>query len=219
MKVDFRQQLSASRHAIVLIVIFASIPIGLTWLIHLIKGVPVGDLTRDPLAVLDAHIYTGFLSQLGIFGWAGAAAVCIFSAHLLPVLPGAMETRRFLSVAAAVTLTLGLDDVFLLHEQFFPYHVGIHEHVVYVAYVSFVTYFLARFRATILATEYLLLLLALSLFAVSVLSDIADGPLLFEDGAKFAGIVAWFAYFFRTADVAIKTGFPSRGGVPPRLSP
>jgi hypothetical protein len=172
-------------------------------LIRIWKGVPLGDLTRDPIAVFEAHLYIGFLSQLGIFGWAGSAAICIFVTRWLPHVPENLEIRHFLAVGAALTLVLGLDDVFLLHEQFFPYHVGIHEHVVYAAYVSFVLYFLIRFRTMIMATEFLLLMLAFALFAVSVSSDILDGPYLFEDGAKFAGILAWLAYFYRTGGAAI----------------
>ena len=43
----------------------------------------MGDLTRDPAAILDVPVYVGFLSQIGILLWAATAAICLFSAAVL----------------------------------------------------------------------------------------------------------------------------------------
>lgn len=55
------------------ILVVSAVPIWLAILVSRQKGIPMEHLTRDPLAVLDAPVCIGFLSQLGIFFWAGAA--------------------------------------------------------------------------------------------------------------------------------------------------
>ena len=46
-------------------------------------GVPVSNLTRDPLAVMGAPVYTGLLSNLGILLWCATAAITLFGAAVL----------------------------------------------------------------------------------------------------------------------------------------
>lgn len=197
------EQFWASRLVIGLIMIVSSIAVGLVLVVHFWKDVPFGNLTRDPVAILDAPIYTGFLSQLGIFLWSASATVCMFGAAVLSREAVNLNSRRFLAVSGVLTLVLGLDDALLLHEGFFPYF-GIPEQVAYAGYAGFTLYYLVRFRADILATEHVLLWMALSLFGLSVASDLVSGPFLFEDGVKLAGIVSWLAYFFRTAASAVR---------------
>ncbi len=103
-------------------------------------------------------------------------------------------------------MVLGLDDIFLLHESVFP-HLGIPEKVVYASYAGFVLLYLLWFYSVILNTEYILLMVALILFFASIVLDNFTppgfNPYLLEDGAKMAGIVNWFFYFFRVGIVAI----------------
>ena len=58
--------------------------LGVVILLHDIEGVPVAELTRDPVAIADMRAYIGFLSQAGIFFWAGTAMVCFFLRHGSP---------------------------------------------------------------------------------------------------------------------------------------
>jgi hypothetical protein len=100
-----------------------------------------------------------------------------------------------------LTLYLGLDDVFLLHEEVFP-RFGVPEEVVLSCYPVFMLFYLFWFYPVILKTEYVLLGTALLFFGISVtvdLFDLSDIDLffLFEDGVKLIGIVSWLAYFFR----------------------
>lgn len=188
---------------LVITAIFAlsAVLLSLVLFLHFTQGIPIGDMVRDPTAVAGVSIYVGFLSQFGIFFWAGAATLCLFSMLILPRTPANTEARRFLMLSGLLSLTLGFDDVFLLHEAFFP-HIGIPELAVFAAYGVFVAYYLVRFHKTILRTEYVLLVIALGFFAVSVLFDLLDPPGLdpdfWEDVAKVVGIVAWATYFLRT---------------------
>ncbi|MDL1892511.1 hypothetical protein FBQ87_06425 [Sphingobacteriales bacterium CHB3] len=175
--------------------------------LHYWRGIPIGYLTRDPTAVAGVQAYIGFFSQLGIFFWAGAAAVCFLAAAILTQHAESSETRKFLIVSGLMTLFLSFDDVFLLHEEVFPYF-GIPENVVVLSYPGFVLLYLFRFRFLILSTEYMLLATALFFFAVSFVLDFYKPPqldrYLYEDGAKLTGIIAWMTYFFRVGMLAAR---------------
>lgn len=200
--------------------------LALVVLISLAMSIPPGDLTRDPTAVAGVRIYVGFLSQIGIFFWSITATLCLFVALVLPA--GTMRTtREFFLAAGALTLMLGVDDVFLLHEHFFPY-IGVHELVILGIYGLCTAAFLLYFRRIILGSEFLLLAMALAFFAASVLIDVLDiewiDPYLLEDGAKLIGLVSWTGYFFRTSLGAVQayvpkepTGSPSPITPPQRL--
>jgi hypothetical protein len=196
------RQLESSRLAIGLILIVSTILIGAVWFLHLWKGIPIGHLTRDPHIIVSAPLYTGFLSQVGIFFWSASAAICIFTAKLLSKKSENLKIKRFLIVSGMLTLVLGLDDAFLLHEGISPY-LGISEKAIFASYGGFVLFYLVRFYSIILKTEYVLLGLALFFFGLSIALDVIDpqgiDPFLFEDGAKLVGIVSWLAYFFRTS--------------------
>ncbi|MEZ5987791.1 MAG: hypothetical protein R3F30_01425 [Planctomycetota bacterium] len=170
--------------------------------IHLWKGIPVGDLTRDPVALFAGRVYVGFVSQLGLFMWAATVAVCLFTARITRGRPGLEGRRRFLVVSALLTAYLLVDDAFLLHEEVYP-RLGIPEKLVYGSYIGLVLLWLVRSRAVILATEFVLLVLSLACFATSVAIDAFEPPLpgffLWEDGFKVCGILFWLAYFVRVA--------------------
>lgn len=208
-----REQLVSCRWAFLVIVVVSAIPLFAAVLLHSWKGMDYGALVRDPVVVANAHVWTGFISQLGIFFWAGAAAICFLASAALTRISVYQEIRRFLLASGALTLFLGLDDIFLFHEEVFPGYLGIPESLLYAVYVGWVSYYLFRFRFAILDTEYLLLLAALSGFALSVLSDLLNGPFLYEDGVKLIGLVAWLTYYSRTSYFAIRRAIArARGG-------
>ena len=181
--------------------------VSMVLLLHLWKGIPIGQLTRDPTAIVGVPFYIGFLSQIGIFFWSASAAVCMFSAMVISKRPDSLKIKGFFFASGLLTLVLVLDDAFLLHESVFPYHLGIAEKAVFVTYAGFVLLYLLRFYSVILNTEYILLVAALIFFGVSIALDIFNppglNPYLFEDAAKIAGIVSWLVYFFRVGIVAI----------------
>lgn len=194
------RQFRSSWPTISLILAVSAVLVGVVLLLHLWKGVPISHLTRDPTAIIGVPFYTGFLSQIGIFFWSASAAVCMFNAKVLSRHSESLKIKRFLFVSGLLTLVLGLDDVFLLHEEFFPYF-GVPEIVVFVSYAGFVLLYFVRFYSIILKTEYILLWMALVFFGVSSTLDLFNplnvDSLLFEDGAKLVGIVSWLSYFFR----------------------
>jgi hypothetical protein len=175
--------------------------------IHYWRDIPLNWLTRDPAAVADRPFYIGVLSQAGIFFWAASATICFFSALVIPRRSDTLEMRRFLVAFGVLTLVLGFDDVFLVHEEVFPVYVGVPEEVVIASYGLFGLALLVRFYRVILETDYLLLGAALGFFALSILFDFFEQPgpnsSWFEDAAKTAGIVYWLAYFSRVGAVTV----------------
>ncbi|KKN86060.1 hypothetical protein LCGC14_0272550 [marine sediment metagenome] len=207
MNATVRARLQSTWMMIGLIFIASAVLLGSALGLSALLGIPVGDMTRDPTAVAGVSIYVGFLSQFGIFLWVGAAAVCLFGAAVLPASAEQRENKRFLLVSGALSLVLGFDDIFLLHEAFFP-HIGISEMTVLAAYGLFVLYYLARFYKTLWRTEFILLAMAFGFFGLSVIFDLLEpggiDPYLAEDGVKLIGLLSWTSYYFRTTLVAVR---------------
>jgi hypothetical protein len=101
------------------------------------------------------------------------------------------------------------DDWLLLHEHGFPVYLGVPENLVYGMYALALLVYLVRFRARLLAGEWLLLLLAFGWFGLSLAVDRLDGVVdvpalyLWEDGAKLLGIVSWLLFHGRLAHAVI----------------
>ena len=194
-----------------LVFIVSTVLIGAGLFIHFWKGIPISDLTRDLVSIFHgsgAHIYTGVLSQIGIFFWSAAAAICLFSATILSRNPDILKIKRFLAFSGLFTLLLGFDDAFLLHEIFFPYVFGISEEAVLASYAGIILFYLIRYYSIIIKTEYFLLGIALFFFGLSIPLDMFTSPLdsdsfEVEEDLDLVGLVSWIEYFYSTAAFAI----------------
>ncbi|QQE64717.1 hypothetical protein GFS31_13980 [Leptolyngbya sp. BL0902] len=179
------------------------IPLGLIVIFNRLKDIPVQHFMADPVAVMGQPFYLGFLSQLGIFIWSAMASVCLLTAQTLPRRPGLYPIRQFFLGSGILSLVLGFDDVFLLHEEVFPAYLGIPEMMVYALYAGLTLAYLWQFRKIIRRTDYTLLVVAFVGFALSIGLDILEPPYInpyfFEDGFKFIGLVAWSVYFWQAA--------------------
>ena len=175
----------------------------LTLLITDLAGAPLTHMTRDPITVDDSPLPTaliGATSNLGVVLWIGTAVVCLFAAALSDT---DAPTTRFLVASGALTALLGLDDLFLLHEQFehLPGRIG---ELAYVPlYLGLVSLYLVRFRGELRRHGAPLLAIAFAMFALSVAIDIgfaySTNRAFLEDGFKLAGIACWTAFFLRVA--------------------
>jgi hypothetical protein len=168
---------------------------------HFWKGVPIRYLTSDPTAIGNVASYAGFLSNAGVMFWSATAAICLFSASLLPGRVFKLNMRSFLLTSGSLTLFLALDDVYRFHETIFPRQLGIHEMVLHVTYASLALLFVISFRARVFSAEGRLLFLALFSLGMSQLLDLLGirDRFMLEDLFKFFGIVCWFLYFLRTS--------------------
>lgn len=199
-------QLRTIRSSLLFVAAASVVFLGTVLVIHFGKGVRVHHLTSDPLAVTGGEIYIGFLSQVGIFFWAASVAICFFAASVIAGEERA-PLRSFFSKAGLLSLMLGLDDVFQLHEEFFP-SLGVPEIITYIGYAGLTLLWLIRFRSIISITEYLLLGAAFLLFGVSVGIDTVNIHIkwhyFLEDGSKFIGLLFWVTYFYRAALSAVR---------------
>ena len=174
---------------------------------------PISFFTCDPASVAEIHPLTGMVSNIGILLWTSSAVVCLFCWALLRKNPDKKKFSTFLLFSGIMTTVLLLDDLFLLHEQIFPCDLGIPQKFVLLGYMGVTLVGLVVFRKSILETEYLLFLLALGFFGLSVFVDVFDHEIdaliggwryLFEDGSKFLGIVTWLGYFGQTCFIAMR---------------
>jgi hypothetical protein len=185
--------------------------------------VAIRDLTRDPLSVAESRIlaletahgivvpveeravrfYYGLLTNLGVLLWCAAASVCLFTAWLRPAAPRGL----FFVCAGALTAILLLDDLFLLHERFLPIYFGLDERWLFGCYGLLLLAYLAAWRRVLLSGPWLVLLVALGGFGMSLALDIVPfrvpQPHFFEDGAKFGGIAGWCVFHVWLARTAL----------------
>ncbi|MBW7850268.1 MAG: hypothetical protein H3C38_07230 [Rhodospirillales bacterium] len=156
-------------------------------------------LLRDPNATARQPEYYGLVSNLGILAWTSAAAISLYSGLLLRRSGGA-PISRILLTGGAFTALLCLDDLFMLHEGLLA-RIGVSEVPLLVTYAVLAVLWVAVSVRRLMATEWMLLLIALAAMAGSVLIDLVNvplpGQLLAEDMLKFTGILFWVAYFVR----------------------
>ena len=163
-------------------------------------------LSRDPIQTLNGKPYIGIISNIGIIFWCLTSAILLYSARILSLLKGPRKKTSFLLITGLLTLLMLSDDLFLIHDVVFPEYLNMDEKVIIVFYGLLFIAIFAYYREIILKTDYILLILAFSSLGSSVVTDIIDALgidvaqlYLIEDGLKFMGIIAWFAYFTRTS--------------------
>jgi hypothetical protein len=158
----------------------------------------VGILTRDPNAVANQPFYYGIASQLGSILWFVVVAIVFFTIALVRQADVDKRYIPFLQYSGLLSLLLGLDDLLMLHEQFFPLVLGVPELLIVMIYMVLIGSLLLFFYRTIRQTEYIYLLLALCLWGFSCCVDgLYFSKYLVEDGAKLLGLLAWTVYYVR----------------------
>jgi hypothetical protein len=164
-----------------------------------VTGADLPSLTRDPASVTDSRVYTGILSNAGVILWAACAAICFFGTWLLLREKVDRQEVSFLLSSALFTSLLLVDDALLVHEAVLPKALGVPQHLTFGGYGLLFSLYLIHFARRILETPFLLLIIALVCFLVSVIIDSLfefSGFMTFiEDVFKFTGIVSWLAYF------------------------
>lgn len=168
-------------------------------IINLMTGIRVSYFTRDPVQIMEAPLYYGIFSNVGILLWCAAASICFFTATLIWRVQLHKQYFWFILCSGCMTTFLLFDDLFLFHEEVFPTYLYIPDIASYTGYGVGILIFLVAFHKLILQSEFLLLSFAFIFFAISIAIDIPDIPFygqhLIEDGCKLFGIVSWATYF------------------------
>jgi hypothetical protein len=184
--------------------IFAALALGLIIaavgaLIIAATGAPMGVLLKDPnsLAMPPNPWYFGFIELASGLILVSCGASTIFAATLAK-----REWKTFLYSGGIITIVLGLDDVYMLHET-------ISERSLYLVYGIVVPAFLVLNRRAVLASPFPLLLFSIAMLAASVLVDTANDwqYLRIPDAEEFVelfGFCFWYSYFIATSRLAIQ---------------
>lgn len=180
--------------------------------IAMFADIPVEKFLNDPSQIVGYDSYIGLINNLGIVLWASAMAVCIFIFIALRRMGKDEDISKYFLFSGLLTLTLLLDDLFLIHEWLHSY---ISELIVPVVFLFLFILLLFRFRRIILKTDYIILIIAIGLFGISTVLDISQsmdigfipgGILSFiEEGCKFLGIISWLAYFGRAGLMSLRS--------------
>ena len=185
--------------------------LGALWVVTSTTDRDFSYVSRDPSALADEKLFFGMLSQSGGLCWAMAAGIALFAAAQVGLGLGADRRAAFLAFVGAVTAMLGVDDVFLVHENVFPDITGLPEWSLFVVYVVVLGVGLLVFRDRVLADRSPFLPAALALFATSIVTDVfleGDDPssvhFLVEDGAKFLAIVSWLLFVIHVATRSVQ---------------
>jgi hypothetical protein len=176
---------------------------GFTMLVAILTNSPIRMLVKDPAELKNFPPYIGMLSNWSVILWTVAAAICLFSAVLLRQQKAPEATFKFIAVSGGFSLLLGIDDLYMLHDQLFLRMFHMPEIFFYILYFFAFAVYLAYFTPQILKYDYLLFMAALLFFVFSRQffirlpyfgQFISTGDML-----KYFGIVFWLAFFYRTA--------------------
>ena len=208
------RQLKPNLSIITLVIVMSILVLGAVFEYHLINDIPLKTLTSDITVAANVPLYFGIQSQMGIFFWAASAAISFFATLLIET----KKVKLFFLVSAFISLLLGIDDLFLLHETVFP-SIGIHQKVVFLSYAILMGVYVLKFQKILLKTDYILFLMAIGSFGTSLLVDnflYESSPIvtqLVEDGAKFIGLLFWTAFYSKTAYTTLDDQLKSTGSV------
>ncbi|RDV14734.1 hypothetical protein DXT99_13595 [Pontibacter diazotrophicus] len=173
---------------------------------NIFASIPVGNFTREPVAVAGLPFYVGFISNMGMLFWCAAAVLCIFSWLVFRQNESEKTLSSFLLYFGLLTLALLFDDFFQLHDYIFLFYLPISEKLIFLSYGILMLSGLIIFRDYILMqTDFFVFFTAFVFLGLSIVVDSLqhqlqpflgeDIRILLEDGFKFFGIVGWFGYF------------------------
>jgi hypothetical protein len=158
----------------------------------------------------------GLLNQLGVLAFCTSGVVCLFAARLLDGRCGRSSLTGFLTGAGLLSVTLAIDDLFMIHETVHGRLGGRTAKLFTVAYATALLGLLwSNRRELVRSTEWRVLLVGLACFGTSevianlrVLNecrlhwriwDPSPGRKLCEESLKWIGAVMWFAYLLSTS--------------------
>ena len=173
--------------------------------------IPIYKFMSDPSSITNVSPFIGIISNFGVLLWCTSAVICLFSWIILNHRSYETEFSKFILCSGLMTVLLLIDDFFRLHEYIFPKILGLPEKIVIMGYGTLTLFGLIKFRKCILKTEFLILLVAIGFFGLSLIVDsfqndieqlVGQWRILFEDGFKLLGIVSWLGYFLRSCYIA-----------------
>jgi hypothetical protein len=174
------------------LLVFGAVAIGVVTL-----DTYAGLFTKDIASIGELIPIAGAVSQLGIILWSVSLSVTGFGALIV----SEKSEKEFLYSLSILSLILMFDDTFQVHEKILPGLFGINEIFLFAFEGGILVFILLRFSRLIAQSKYLLLVIAILWFSLSLIVDIFLAERVFprwhhllEDGPKFLGIMNWTTY-------------------------
>ncbi len=171
----------------------------------------MGMFTRDVASIAEIHPLFGVVSSITILGWTASATLGLFGWAASRHRHGKSNLSAFLLYVGLFNLSLGLDDLFMLHDYIIPKYLGMSEKPLFIGYGCILIGGIVTFRKVILKTDYLIAIIALAFFALSLVVDvfqyrieavIGDWRIMFEDGFKLLGVTGFLSYSLKCCFLA-----------------
>lgn len=171
-----------------LAILFGALCLGLLLFGMALTGHEGRMFTGEPQDVLDGLWYTGAFSNLGGVVWFSCAAILSFALLYRP------RNWMLLSAAAALTWAMGIDDIFLLHDNIYI-RFGFHQRLVYATYFLLAFALLVAALLRLRAATAIGIAMTMGFWGISVIMDLYFNKVdqAFEDGMKFIGVCVWAA--------------------------
>ena len=141
------------------------------------------------------------VASVGSLLWIGAASICLFTAVMIHAAQGERARSRFLLAAALVTLWLGLDDVYAIHEEILPW-LGIPGPLARSAYVALGALYLLVSWRLLLSNRPTLLLAAGVVLGASLQAEVFAGTIsgaFVQAALKFLAVAFWAGFHVAAA--------------------
>jgi len=179
--------------------LFATIPGLLFYIISFVvmknNGYHTMEIIRDFAQQMDAPSFLGFLSSIGTWLWVSSAAIAFFG-FITVDSNKEYKHKELLLLLALFSLLLAVDDFFMIHDRY------IDQNICYGTYVFLAMALLIRHHKGIIAINGFAFILAGTLLALSIFTDLIQDYLpfkysliqRFEEGFKFTGGATWL-YF------------------------
>lgn len=194
-----KEKLNVARSRILRCILFAGIPAAIFYVVCVValylSGFKIIEIIRDPAQQTAQSSFLGFISNIGTWLWVSSAAVCFFGIANGGV-SSQKKDRELLVLAGLLSLTLAVDDFFMIHDRY------IHQYICYTGYAVVAITLLVRHFRRIIDIDGAAFILAGTLLALSIFSDVTQMlvPIpyvivqLFEEGFKFVGGAIWLFF-------------------------
>jgi len=172
-----------------------------------LAGFTTTEVLRDVMQQTEQSSLLGLVSSVNSWLWIAAATLCFFRYALQPR-GGDGRYRRLLLLMGSFSLFLGVDDFFLIHDNYLA------EGILLPLYAIFAITILVRYRRIIGQIDGTAFVIAAGLLAMSILVDAVQENLpmpyeytqIAEEGFKFVGAAAWVYLCFRLAAYRLRPG-------------
>jgi hypothetical protein len=169
--------------------------LGMGFYVLAVTGQPLSVLIRDANAIALQPNYFGALEHAEVLLMSGAGWIALFTSLFCRG-----QAARFLFLGGLLSLLLACDDLYMFHES--AYRFDLKEQFVFAFYAVLLFLLVAANLRQFLRTPFVLLGVAMMLFAAAIIIDATHYtplglPWGTEDCFELAGICFWSVYFVK----------------------